>query len=196
MPIGAGEGNQKLAASSSEHHWTTGNLRFTRDMLHGRGADVCSCHKAINAQARRVATLQSSICESTGISRHFVCMVLQEYMGNGDLADAIMAGSVDEAMARRVFTQLVSALNGLHDHDVVHGDVKCDNILLDAQRNARLTDFEHSIRLSEQQTTHYSNVCHGVRTRAACTCHNNSALICLRRVGALARCRTTRRRCL
>lgn len=80
-------------------------------------------------------------------------------MGNGDLADAIMAGKLDMATARKVISQMVGAIGHLHSHAIVHGDVKCDNVLLDDNFHAKLTDFEHALHLSEQPTTHYYTVC-------------------------------------
>uniref|UniRef100_A0A8C6Z5C5 Testis-specific serine/threonine-protein kinase 6 n=1 Tax=Nothoprocta perdicaria TaxID=30464 RepID=A0A8C6Z5C5_NOTPE len=47
--------------------------------------------------------------------------------------------------ARDIFAQIVSAVRYLHDRNLVHRDLKCENVLLTADgRRAKLTDFGFS----------------------------------------------------
>ncbi|XP_021255200.1 testis-specific serine/threonine-protein kinase 6 [Numida meleagris] len=47
--------------------------------------------------------------------------------------------------ARDIFAQIVAAVRYLHDRNLVHRDVKCENVLLTADsRRAKLTDFGFS----------------------------------------------------
>ena len=60
----------------------------------------------------------------------------------GDLLDYIRTkGAVAEEEARKFFRQLVEASEYLHNMDVVHRDLKCENILLDSNKNILLSDF-------------------------------------------------------
>lgn len=43
--------------------------------------------------------------------------------------------------ARRLFQQILSAVDYCHRHMVVHRDLKPENVLLDAQMNAKIADF-------------------------------------------------------
>ncbi|KAF8677045.1 hypothetical protein HU200_046503 [Digitaria exilis] len=71
--------------------------------------------------------------------------VVMEFVAGGSL-DAYLAGrggnGVGEASARRVFQQLVSAVDYCHSLGVYHGDIKPDNILVDATGNTiKVADF-------------------------------------------------------
>ncbi|XP_069866244.1 sperm motility kinase Z-like [Dipodomys merriami] len=56
-----------------------------------------------------------------------------------------------EYEARRLFKQIVSAVHYLHVNGIAHLDLKADNILLDASRNAKISDFGISIRVTPGQ---------------------------------------------
>jgi hypothetical protein len=63
-------------------------------------------------------------------------------VGGGDDAqvlDFIVAhGRLQEREARRFFRQIVSAMQYCHAMRVVHRDLKCENLLLDADMNIRI----------------------------------------------------------
>lgn len=60
----------------------------------------------------------------------------------GDLLDYIKTnGAVCEPEARKFFRQLIDAAEYLHNLGVVHRDLKCENILLDRNKNILLSDF-------------------------------------------------------
>ena len=60
----------------------------------------------------------------------------------GDMLDYIKTnGAVTENEARKFFRQLIDASEYLHKLDVVHRDLKCENILLDRNKNILLSDF-------------------------------------------------------
>ena len=58
------------------------------------------------------------------------------------MADFITtSGKLSEKESRRLFRQLLSALDHVHSANIVHRDLKLENILLDRNRNILLTDF-------------------------------------------------------
>ncbi|KAF8754880.1 hypothetical protein HU200_011418 [Digitaria exilis] len=68
--------------------------------------------------------------------------VVMEFVAGGSLNAYLVAGrGVGEASARRVFQQLVSALDYCHSLGVYHRDIKPDNILVDDTGNIKVADF-------------------------------------------------------
>jgi serine/threonine protein kinase len=67
--------------------------------------------------------------------------LVQLFVGNGTLDDAIKSGTVDTAMAVAVCRQVADGLDALHAQGLIHRDVKPANILLDGQGAAYITDF-------------------------------------------------------
>ncbi|MEE6521566.1 hypothetical protein FKM82_019833 [Ascaphus truei] len=75
--------------------------------------------------------------------------IVMELGVQGDLLDFIKTrGALPEDVARRLFTQLVTAVKYCHDLDIVHRDLKCENLLLDKDFNMKLTDFGFARRLT------------------------------------------------
>jgi len=68
--------------------------------------------------------------------------LIVEYVSGGELVSLIKAkGGLPESQARRLFTQMVCALNCCHQQNIVHRDLKLQNIMLDANENIKLIDF-------------------------------------------------------
>ncbi|XP_074177784.1 testis-specific serine/threonine-protein kinase 1 [Rhinolophus sinicus] len=73
--------------------------------------------------------------------------IIMELGVQGDLLEFIKTrGALHEDDARRKFHQLSSAIKYCHDLDVVHRDLKCENLLLDKDFNIKLSDFGFSKR--------------------------------------------------
>lgn len=74
--------------------------------------------------------------------------IVTELGVQGDLLEFIKKkGALSEDVARKMFFQLASAIKYCHDLDIVHRDLKCENLLLDKDYNIKLTDFGFSKRL-------------------------------------------------
>jgi len=73
-----------------------------------------------------------------------------EYADNGDLLVYVVGKKrLSECEARRLFMQIASGVQCCHENGIVHRDMKCENILLDADFNAKVTDFGLSAELLE-----------------------------------------------
>lgn len=66
----------------------------------------------------------------------------REYAAGGELLDHITSrGRLSEAEARKYFRQLISAMDHCHLANVVHRDLKLENLLLNSENNLLLSDF-------------------------------------------------------
>ncbi|KAG9487456.1 hypothetical protein GDO78_007358 [Eleutherodactylus coqui] len=74
--------------------------------------------------------------------------IVMELCTQGDLLEFIKSrGPMPEDVARKLFYQIATAVKYCHDIDIVHRDLKCENILLDQEFNIKLSDFGFARRL-------------------------------------------------
>ncbi|KAI8058071.1 kinase-like domain-containing protein [Syncephalis plumigaleata] len=68
--------------------------------------------------------------------------IVMEYASGGELFDHILAHRyLKEKDAARLFAQLISGVSYMHSKNIVHRDLKLENLLLDRNRNVIITDF-------------------------------------------------------
>lgn len=68
-----------------------------------------------------------------------------EFAQNGELFEYLVkCGRFKEKDARLKFRQIISAVQYCHSKNVVHRDLKAENLLLDAQYNIKIADFGFS----------------------------------------------------
>jgi len=75
---------------------------------------------------------------NTEVAHPFFVM---EYLPGGSLKERLEGRPLELERALIVFTQIAYALREAHARGVVHGNLKPENVLFDAQGNVRLTDF-------------------------------------------------------
>jgi serine/threonine-protein kinase len=67
--------------------------------------------------------------------------IVMELLPGGSMSDLLARGSLSLDQTIRLFDQIASALDYAHTLGIVHRDLKPQNVLIDAQGNAILTDF-------------------------------------------------------
>ncbi|XP_068097036.1 serine/threonine-protein kinase SIK2 [Hyperolius riggenbachi] len=68
--------------------------------------------------------------------------LVTEYAKNGEIFDYLANhGRLDETEARRKFWQILSAVEYCHSRNIVHRDLKAENLLLDTHKNIKIADF-------------------------------------------------------
>lgn len=73
-------------------------------------------------------------------SMHFNLIV--EYVSGGELVSLIKErGGLEEPFSKKLFKQMVCALRCCHQQNIIHRDLKLQNILLDSEGNIKLIDF-------------------------------------------------------
>lgn len=88
--------------------------------------------------------------------------LVMDYYCGGDLLTLLskFEDRLPEDMARFYITEMVLAINSIHELKYVHRDIKPDNIVLDASGHVRLADFGSCLKLGPQGTVQ-SNVAVG-----------------------------------
>ncbi len=80
--------------------------------------------------------------------------MVMDYIEGSTLKSLIeQKGALDEKDALLIAIQICAALSAAHKHGIIHRDIKPQNILLDKENNAKLTDFgiAKSINTTKQQ---------------------------------------------
>uniref|UniRef100_A0A5K3FQX6 non-specific serine/threonine protein kinase n=3 Tax=Mesocestoides corti TaxID=53468 RepID=A0A5K3FQX6_MESCO len=74
-------------------------------------------------------------------SEKLLCIVT-EYLPNGELYEYIANnGCLSELVARHKFLEILAAVEHCHNNNVVHRDLKAENMLLDQHMSIKLADF-------------------------------------------------------
>ncbi|XP_042343214.1 testis-specific serine/threonine-protein kinase 1-like [Plectropomus leopardus] len=75
--------------------------------------------------------------------------IVMELCVKGDVLNYIdTKGAFPENSSCRLFSQLCDAIQYLHDSNVAHRDLKCENLLLDTEFSLKVCDFGFSKRLT------------------------------------------------
>lgn len=96
-----------------------------------------------------------SICTllSTCMQQGFPALVL-EFMSGGSLFDLLHNSKrqIAPTLLSRISLEVASGVNYLHEHTVIHRDIKSANVLLDDNMHAKVSDFGISTNIGPEHT--------------------------------------------
>ena len=65
--------------------------------------------------------------------------VVMEYMEGGPLTDVIDNNTLNEAQIATILNETLKGLHHLHKRNIIHRDIKSDNVLLDSNGNVKIS---------------------------------------------------------
>ena len=132
-----------------------GKVNLCLHTLTGRLVAIKSINKSKITKERQKqkikieTSIMKTLSDSNNIVKVFetyetkkhICIVM-EYICAGDLLSYIKKRSkLTETVAKFIFKQIILALQYIHSHNIVHRDIKLDNILIDLDNNIKICDF-------------------------------------------------------
>jgi len=83
---------------------------------------------------------------------------LMEFASNGDLLSFVTRDNVSQKERKRLLSEAASALVLVHRHNIIHRDIKAENILVSEDRHAKLMDFGVSRAIKTTDATKTAKV--------------------------------------
>jgi tRNA A-37 threonylcarbamoyl transferase component Bud32 len=143
-------GRGGMAAIYKAYHPATDRLVAVKVLLEHRAEDP-QIVKRFEHEARVISSLEhSNIVPVYDFGRDGELLYLvMRYMRAGTVNDLIKRDSLTVADAVSILRDVASALDYAHRQDIIHRDIKPNNILVDSTGRANLTDFGLAKVLSE-----------------------------------------------
>ena len=83
-------------------------------------------------------------------------LIIMEYINGGNLFSFVKKRrKLNEKLAKFLFIQIINGIKYLHSKNIVHRDIKLENILIDVNNNIKICDFGISKILSKKEEKCY-----------------------------------------
>uniref|UniRef100_A0A4W5R3A8 non-specific serine/threonine protein kinase n=1 Tax=Hucho hucho TaxID=62062 RepID=A0A4W5R3A8_9TELE len=144
-------------ASCSDEQPHIGNYRLLKTIGKGNFAKVKLARHILTGKEVRLDWLFREVRIMKGLNHPNIVQLFEvietentlylimEYASGGEVFDYLVShGRMKEKEARAKFRQIVSAVHYCHLKNIVHRDLKAENLLLDADSNIKIADFGFS----------------------------------------------------
>jgi serine/threonine protein kinase len=84
--------------------------------------------------------------------------IVMEYLEGGALTDIVLETVLDEFQMATITKECLLALDYLHSHNIIHRDVKSDNVLVGMNGEVKLTDFGYCAEVNAADEMRYTVV--------------------------------------
>uniref|UniRef100_A0A3P9A8B6 non-specific serine/threonine protein kinase n=1 Tax=Esox lucius TaxID=8010 RepID=A0A3P9A8B6_ESOLU len=132
-------GNYRLLKTIGKGNFA--KVKLARHILTGKEVAI----KIIDKTQLNPTSLQKVMQLFEVIETDKTLYLIMEYASGGEVFDYLVShGRMKEIEARAKFRQIVSAVHYCHMKNIVHRDLKAENLLLDADANIKIADFGFS----------------------------------------------------
>ncbi|XP_066534617.1 MAP/microtubule affinity-regulating kinase 3a isoform X1 [Hoplias malabaricus] len=166
----SGRNRSSASSGSEEQHPHVGNYRLLKTIGKGNFAKVKLARHILTGREVAIKIIDKTQLNPTSLQKLFrevrimkilnhpnivklfeviktekTLFLVMEYASGGEVFDYLVAhGRMKEKEARAKFRQIVSAVQYCHQKNIVHRDLKAENLLLDADMNIKIADFGFS----------------------------------------------------
>uniref|UniRef100_A0A4W4HDH6 non-specific serine/threonine protein kinase n=1 Tax=Electrophorus electricus TaxID=8005 RepID=A0A4W4HDH6_ELEEL len=137
-------GNYRLLKTIGKGNFA--KVKLARHVLTGRevGSQLC-LHLFREVRIMKTLRHPNIVQLFEVIETEKTLYLVMEYASGGEVFDYLVShGRMKEIEARAKFRQIVSAVHYCHQKNIVHRDLKAENLLLDADSNIKIADFGFS----------------------------------------------------
>ena len=146
-------------------HGAFGKVNIALHVLSGHIVAIKSFNKKKNIfslnKIKNEIKIMSKLRKSNNIVKLFeffetndyYCLVMENVVGGNLLNTINKMNKIPENLSKIIFKQLILTLKYIHSNNIVHRDIKPDNILLDLNNTIKLCDFGVSKIISKGELT-------------------------------------------
>lgn len=148
----------KLARDSTNQRFAIKLLHDNEEFLSLIKAEVETLKKLSHPNIVNLIEEGNGVMSNSKKQDKSVDYIVLELVNGGDLFDFVCnSGRFSEEVARYYFTQLMDALEYMHNNNCTHRDLKPENIMLDSEFNLKVADFGFAAPVSGRDGTGFLN---------------------------------------